>query len=308
MKYAHILAAVTEERWAIREPKLREIVAFLEAQAAGVKFSAEEIEARITQKRDQEVARQDGAVAIIPIRGVIANRMNMMGEISGGTSSEGIARAFKAAMADSSAKAIVFDVDSPGGAVSGADELSSMIFNARGGKPIVAHVNATGASAAYWIASAADEIVVTPTGSVGSIGVLGVHDDISAAMDKAGLKRTIIKAGKFKADGNPYEPLGEDTRSRMQARVNAAYEMFVKAIARNRNVTQSAVRDGFGQGDMVDAEPAVAEGMADRIATLDETLQRFGATLYAPAPKRRALAVQRELRAIDLANYPERAR
>lgn len=308
MKYAHILAALTEERWALREPKLREIVAFLEAQASGMKFSAEEIEARITKSREQEVARQDGAIAIIPIRGVIANRMNMMGEISGGTSSEGIARAFRAALADSAIKAIVFDVDSPGGQVSGTDELSAMIFNARGTKPIVAHVNATAASAAYWIASAAEEVVATSSGLVGSIGVLGVHDDLSAALEKAGIKKTIIKAGKFKASGNPTQPLDEDTAARMQARVDASYDVFVKTVARNRNVALSAVRNGFGQGDMVDAEPALAEGMIDRIGTLDETLQRFGSSLYAPAPKRRALAADRERRAIELAHYPERVR
>lgn len=309
MKYAHILAAFTEERWAMRETKLREIIAFLEAQASGVKFSAEEIaarlpdrdlEARITKAREQDVAQQEGGVAIIPLRGVIANRISMLGEMSGGTSSEGTARAFKAALSDGQVKAIVLDVDSPGGAVSGTDELSSMIFNARGGKPIVAHVNASAASAAYWIASAADEVVVTPSGSVGSIGVFGVHDDVSAALEKVGIKKTIISAGKFKVDGNPYQPLGEDAAARMQARVNAAYDMFVKAVARNRNVAQSKVRDGFGQGDMVDAEPALAEGMIDRIATLDETLRRFGASAYAPAKPRRALAPQRERRALDL--------
>jgi signal peptide peptidase SppA len=300
MKYAHILAAITEERWAMRETKLQEILAFLEAQAGGSKFSAEDIAARITKTREQEVTRADGAVAIIPIRGVIANRMNMMDDISGGTSSEGLARTFRAALGDSAIKAIMFDVDSPGGAVSGTDELSSMIFNARGGKPIVAHVNATAASAAYWIASAADEVVVTPTGSVGSIGVFGVHNDMSAALEKVGIKKTIIKAGKYKAAENPYQPLAEDIAARIQARVDAAYDMFIKAVARNRNVAQSAVREGFGEGGMVDAGPAVAEGMADGIATLDETLQRFGASVYAPAPKRRALAAERERRSLDL--------
>lgn len=301
MKYAHILASITEERWAMREAKLQEIIAFLEAQASGVKFSAEEIEARITKTQEQEVARMEGAVAVLPLRGVIANRMSLMGDISGGTSSESFGRAFQAVLRNTGVKAILIDVDSPGGAVSGADELSSQIFAARGnGKPIVAHVNATAASAAYWIASAADELVVTPTGSVGSIGVFGVHDDVSTALDKLGVKKTIIKAGKFKADGNPFEPLGDDTRGRMQARVDAAYDMFVKAVARNRNVPQTKVRDGFGQGDMVDAAPAVAEGMADRVATLEETLQRFGASTFAPPSKRQAFAPAREKRAIAL--------
>ncbi|MGN6584829.1 MAG: S49 family peptidase, partial [Rhizobiaceae bacterium] len=84
MKYAHILLAVTEERWAIEPSKMQAILDFLTDQASGVKYSAEEIEARLTQKAEKEVARRDGQVAILPLRGVIANRMSMMDDISGG--------------------------------------------------------------------------------------------------------------------------------------------------------------------------------------------------------------------------------
>lgn len=282
MKYAHILLALTEERWAIREEKLVSIIEFMQLQAQGTKFSAEELEARITKTTEQAIARQQGAVAILPLRGVIANRMSLMSEFSGGTSVEGFSRVFQSAVKSEEIKAIVLDVDSPGGAVSGADELSSLIYAARGTKPIIAQVDAMCASAAYWIASAADEIVCTPTGSVGSIGVLGIHQDISGALEQAGIKPTIISAGRFKADGRPEFPLDDASRARMQARVDAAYEMFVKAVARNRNAPQARVRDGFGQGDMVDAGPSLAEGMIDGLATTDETLKRFGASLYAP--------------------------
>jgi signal peptide peptidase SppA len=305
MKYAHILMAVYEERWALQESKLQAILDFLSRQAAGEKFSAEELAARIPQKTEREVARKVGRVALIPVRGVIANRMSMMGDISGGTSNEALASAFQAAVRDEDVKAIVLDVDSPGGAVSGTDELSAMIFAARGVKPIVAHVNATAASAAYWSITGADEVVVTPSGSVGSIGVFGVHDDVSQALEKVGVKKTLISAGKFKTAGNPFAPLDDDTRARMQARVDASYERFVATVARNRRVAVSKVRSGFGQGEMVDAEAAVAEGMADSVATLDETLQRFGVSLYggttqAPPSTRRASAIQRERRALQL--------
>lgn len=300
MKYPHILMAVTDEFWALREEKLLAILEFLSVQASGVKFSAEEIEARISNGRAQEVARQEGSVAILPLRGVIANRISLMGDISGGASAEGFSRALKAALREDTIKAIIIDVDSPGGAVSGSDELSSQIHAARGGKPIIAHVNATAASAAYWIASAADEIVVTPSGSVGSIGVFGIHDDLSAALDKEGIRKTLISAGKYKVEGNPFGPLSDDARERMQARVDAAYERFVRAVSRNRNVSLAAVRDGFGQGAMVDADAALAEGMIDRIATLDETLQRFGAGGDVAPPRRRALAPERQRRAAYL--------
>jgi signal peptide peptidase SppA len=302
VKYAHILMAVTEERWALQEGKLQAILDFLAEQSSGHKLSAEEMAARLPQKVERETARKVGRVALLPLRGVIANRMNMMTDISGGTSSEGFGLAFQAALRDAEIKAIVIDVDSPGGMVSGTAELSQMIFAGRAVKPIVAHVNATAASAAYWIASAATEMVVTASGGVGDIGVYGTHDDVSGALEKAGIKKTIIKAGKFKGSMNPYTPLDDATLQRVQARVDASYATFVADVARNRGVAVARVRDGFGQGDMVDAAQAVAEGMADRIGTLDETLQRFGASLYgAPTettPMRRAGALQREKRAL----------
>lgn len=283
MRYAHILMAVHEELWAMREDKLQAILDFLEVQAAGDKFSPQEIEARIGARTERQTAQADGDVAILPLHGVIANRMSMFDDISGGTSSEAFNQNFQRALRSSTTKAIVLDVNSPGGAVSGSAETSAMIFNARGTKPIVAHVNATCASAAYWIASAADEIVVTPTGSVGSIGVLAVHTDISGAMEKAGVKKTIVKAGQRKADAHPYGPLADEVRDRIQASVDSAYEMFVTDVARNRGVSPDIVRNGFGLGAMVDAREAVEQGMADSVGTLEETLQRFGVSQFGAA-------------------------
>ena len=146
MRYAHILMAVHEELWALREDKLHAILDFLHAQAAGEKFSAEQIEARINRQTEREVARAEGNVAVLPMHGVIANRMSMFDDISGGISSERFGRQFQAAVRDSSVKAIIIDANTPGGAVSGTSELSAMIYNARGTKPIICHVNATLAS------------------------------------------------------------------------------------------------------------------------------------------------------------------
>ena len=302
MRYAHIIAALMEERWAIQHEKMQVIIDFVAQQAAGIKFDAAEIEARIGKGQEQAVARKEGNVAVLPFHGVVSNRMSLMGDISGGTSSEGFGRAFQSAVRDDDVKAIIIDANSPGGAVSGTPELSSMIYSARGTKPIVAHVNANAASACYWAITGADEVVVTPSGQVGSIGVLSIHDDLSAALEKAGIRKTITKAGDLKTDGNPFEPLSEDTKARMQAKVDAAYNMFVRDVARNRNVSLATVREGFGRGDMVDAQQAVSEGMADRVATLDETLQRFGVSLYGTPPqaRRRSFAIEREKRALTL--------
>jgi len=294
MKYAHILLAVASEFWAIDPEKMDQLVAFLALQAAGEKFSAEEVQARITKQQERDVARREGSVAVLPLRGVIANRMNLMSEISGGTSSEGFGKRFDAAVDDAQVKAVIVDVDSPGGVVTGTDELSAKVFAARGKKPIIAHVNGIAASAAYWIATAADEVVVTRSSEVGSIGVIGIHDDVSAALEKLGVKKTLISAGKFKTEGHPFGPLSEEALAHRQERVASYYDDFVRAVARNRNTTLTAVRDGYGQGRMVRAEAAVAEGMADTIATLDETIARFATV---DSSKRR-LAAEREKRAL----------
>ncbi|WP_131193713.1 S49 family peptidase [Lichenihabitans psoromatis] len=306
MKYPHIVAAILSDLWAIEPEKMMAIAEFVALQAAGHKLSAGEIEARIGKQAEADVARRQGAVAVLPLRGVIANRANMMSDISGGTSSEQFGQQFQAALSDDGIKAIVLDVDSPGGTVAGTEELANMIYAGRGQKPIVAQVNARAASAAYWIASAADEIAVTPSGEVGSIGVIGGHKDMSKAMDKAGISNTIITAGKYKGEGHPFGPLDDEAKAFMQSQVDEAYGQFVQTVARNRGASISKVRQGFGQGRMVGASASIGEGMADRVATMNDTLQRFGASLYAApktalrSPGARAFAFERERRAIDL--------
>src|SRR5690606_4285100 len=146
--------------------------------------------------------------------GIVGHRMNQVTDISGpgGTSTEQFGSWFDAALRDPAVSAIVIDVDSPGGTVTGVAELAEQIFEARGKKPIYAIANALAASAAYWIASAAEELWVTPSGDVGSIGVYAMHEDISEMEAEMGLKVTLISAGEYKTEGNPHEPLGDEAR------------------------------------------------------------------------------------------------
>lgn len=278
MKYLHILSAFAAEPWALQREKFQQVTEFLLFKADGGQLSAEELAARVSNKRASEVARKEGAVAVIPVYGVLAQRMDLMSEISGGTSYQSLQRALHAALADDDVKAVVLDIDSPGGSVPGTDELATEIRKLRGGdKPIIAQVNSLAASAAYWLASAADEIVVTPSGRAGSIGVYTAHDDVSAAMEKAGVKRTYISAGEHKVEGNEAEPLPEDARDYIQRLIDHSYDKFVSAVAEGRGVSKSKVLDGFGKGRVFFAEELLDRGMADRIATLDETLARYGA-------------------------------
>jgi HK97 family phage major capsid protein len=163
----------------------------------------------------------------------------------------------------------VLDVDSPGGEAVGASAVSDLIYSARGKKPIIAVANSLMASAAYYIASAADEVVARVDSEIGSIGTYLVHTDRSKADASDGITRTVIKAGKYKAEATSIAPLTDDAREHLQAMVDENYDQFVRAVARNRGTTPDAVRNGYGQGRTHYGARAVLSNLADRVGTLD---------------------------------------
>lgn len=296
MKYSHVVNYVARELWAIEPEKLTEIVSALAFRAAGGELTAEEIQARIGD-RGQPIVSQGRDVAVIPIRGTISHRGGGMAESSGGTSAEGIERMLAQASADPNVGTILLDVDSPGGTVTGIKELAAKIYDVRGkGKRTVALVNGMAASAAYWLASQADEIVSIPSGVSGSIGVYLAHADLSAALEKEGVKMTLISAGKYKVDGGPFEPLSDEARATFQARVDEVYGWFVADVARGRGVDESEVRKGFGEGRAVGAKAALGFGLIDSIATVDATLSRL---VGKSETAMRASVVETELAAED---------
>lgn len=270
-KYARIVKYIEDFPFAMLPSALDAMLEVLHLRLEGRVLTEQEIKAR-TGVVTPPSKRTIGTVAVIPVFGVLAHRMNMMTDISGGTSTEQLASAFNAAVLDPAVTAILLDIDSPGGSVFGIQELADVIYRGRGSKPITAIANATAASAAYWIASSADEILVTPSGQVGSIGVVAVHQDRSKQAEMLGVQHTFITAGKYKASGNDLEPLDDATRADMQKRVDQYYGAFVRAVARGRGVKPEAVRDGFGEGRMVGSSEAVRLGMADGLGTLESTI------------------------------------
>ena len=275
MKYEHIVRAVFGEPWAILPAMYATICEIVLYRADGGTLTAEEIQARLGAQPVRAGAGRSGAIAVLPLYGVISQRMSLMTQASGGTSTEQFGAAFQAQLADPAVSAIVIDIDSPGGSVYGVEELWATIFRARGQKPVVAVADSMAGSAAYWIASAADEIVVTPSGEVGSIGVLAEHIDMSAAAEQAGIKTTLVTAGQFKGEGHPAFPLSTEALGALQGRVNAYYDTFLAGVAKGRGVPAATVRSDFGQGRMVGAKDAVAAGMVDRVGTLQETIDRL---------------------------------
>lgn len=228
-------------------------------------------------------------VALVPVAGLLVNRSvsTWFGTIPG----QDLLRARIAAAADdTNAAAIVLHVDSPGGTVAGTAETAAAVRAAAAVKPVVAVVDALAASAAYWIASQATEIVVVPNGEVGSIGVMAMHQDVSRLMDRIGVTPTVITSARFKAERSPFAPLTDEARANLQASVNEAAEAFMADVAAGRRVTPDTVKSSFGEGRVVTAPQAIKAGMADRIGTLPETLARLAGGAMPQPRRRRAIA------------------
>ncbi len=299
-RYAHVLAAVTRYPWAIADETWAVIQGLLEMRAAGEKLTAEEILAAVGGDREKPATQQFGSVAVLPLRGVMAQHMDGLMAMSGGASTDRYERDVRAALNDPSVEALLLDIHSPGGSLYGVEGLAQTIREGRQRKPIVAVANSLAGSAAYWVASAASEVVAAPGGDVGSIGVFGVHRDLSKVYEQAGLKLTIIKAGKFKAEGGDHEPLSDEVRDRIQARVNAAYDDFIAAVAKGRGVNKTEVRDGYGEGQLLGTKAALKAGLIDRVATAQDTLDRLSTQ-----QGRRAVLQATALRAINATTAQE---
>ncbi len=281
MKYANIMNAFYSTPFAILPEKLAEIRAFLRVKANGGEIDPKEV-AAIAAARRSDGVQMIGRVAVLPVFGVISQRVSMMDRASGGVSTEEIGQTLDNLVADKQVKTIVMAFDSPGGPVTGVPELAAKIRAARDQKRIIGLADPVAASAAYWLISQTSEIYATPSGQVGSIGVLAAHDDITAALEKIGVKTTLVTSAPFKAETYPETPLSEEARADMQAKVDKYHGMFVADIAAGRGTTAHRVGKDFGQGRMLLAKDALDAGMIDRVLTAEQLLAKLAAS---DAPK-----------------------
>jgi capsid assembly protease len=214
-------------------------------------------------------------VAVIPVNGTLMHKSGYIGSQSGATGYDGIAALLDEANSNPSVRAIMLDIDSGGGEVSGVEALANKI-NASP-KPVYAHANEMAASAAYWIASSASKVYLSNTASVGSIGVITVHADYSKQLNNEGVKVTIIQSGKHKAEGNPYEPLPADVREKVQAEIDSLRSIFAGTVAKNRKMTLQAVLDT--EAAMYSGQAAVTAGLADAVLSFDDALKKVQASV-----------------------------
>jgi len=211
-----------------------------------------------------------GEVAVVPLQGAIIRGMGHYG-----TDPDDFRRAVNASAANPKIKQILLYVDSPGGALPGVELAAQAVYAARQVKPVVAITSDYNCSAALWISSQASRVYSTRDGWTGSHGVFRQHVSFAKAAEQAGVECTFIHAGKFKVEGNLWQPLSEEAKSHWQQCVNDTFAEFTAALARGREKSTEHIMQHFGQGRSLTAQQALSAGMIDEIVESDQVLAKM---------------------------------
>ncbi len=214
--------------------------------------------------KDANAASIRDGVAVIKVSGPLFRYANLMTRICGATSYELLAQDFNKAVQNPNIKGILLDIDSPGGEVNGCSELSDMIYQARGTKPIIAYASGACCSGAYWIASACDKILAADTAILGSIGVVSIFE-------KDDEDKTIEIVSSQSPNKRP-DINTEEGKAKIQARVDELAEVFIAKVARNRGITSVDVVKNFGAGDVSVGQHAVRNGLADGLSSFEDII------------------------------------
>lgn len=204
-------------------------------------------------------------VAVIPVSGTLVSRGAWVGQSSGLTSYEGLRAQIDAAADDPEVRAVALEIDSFGGEVAGLFDLCARVRALRAVKPVRAYLADCAYSAAYALAAQADRIVISQTGGAGSIGVVVMHVDMSAALAEGGLAVTLIHAGAHKVDGNPYQPLPDAVRAALQTDIDAMRQAFADAVAAGRPALPADAALAT-EARCYTGAAAIAAGLADDLA------------------------------------------
>lgn len=228
--------------------------------------------------RAPRLLSQVGDVGVISISGSLTNTDSWINEFIGATGYPEIRDALVHAVNDVGVKAIVLDINSGGGAVSGVSDTADLIKKIDTQvKPVHAFSDGVIASAAYWLGSSARSLDIGKVTEAGSIGVLTVHKEYSQALKNEGINATVLRAGEFKALGNPYEALGDKAKAEIQGQLDQMYGMFVQHVADARGVTYPVADQKMGQGRVFLGQSAVDVGLADSISSFDAVVSKVQA-------------------------------
>lgn len=261
-KPERLIKFAQDQLWAILPESLEQIMTIANRQHEG---DLEAVAARLGRPLDntRTVTVRDGT-AIIPVHGPIFRYADFFTAISGGATIEQLALDLTEADENPQIDQIILDLDTPGGMVAGVSEFAKMVRDTK--TPVIAYVSNQAASAGYWIASAADEIVLTDTGMVGSIGVVS---KFNTSKDKDTLEIVSSQSPYKRPDINT-----ETGRAHVQSSIDMLADIFIETVANNRGASIDTVLNDFGQGGMLIGELAVQAGMADSVGTLESLIGR----------------------------------
>lgn len=225
----------------------------------------------IHEKDARKPSLDKDGVLTVPIVGGLYHRGNDFDAMSGVQSYSGLQNELVAAMDDPAVKAILFDIDSPGGEAGGCFSFAETVKTMRQKKPIWAVANSGAASAAYAIGSACTKFYAASDAMVGSIGVVWLHMDHSGMLAKEGLVASYVYAGKHKTDGNPFEPLEGDAKAEIQRLIDDRYQQFVSLVASNRSMSAEAIKKTEAKEYL--ASEAAELGLIDGVKSYAEVRQ-----------------------------------
>lgn len=253
------LDAIMGELWAITPEAMQQIIAIAQRTNESPELVAAQLGRPLDNTRTVDVR---GTTAVIPVVGPIFRYANLFTDISGATSIEVLSTDFQQALTDPSVHNIVLNVDSPGGQASGVGEFADMVRASS--KPVTAYVGNMAASAGYWIAAAAHEVVINKAAEVGSVGaVMRVMRDQST------------NAIEIVSSQSPLKRAGVDTeagRAELQARVDALAQVFVESVASFRGVDVQTALEQFGKGGIKVGANAIKAKMADRLSSFEQVI------------------------------------
>jgi protease-4 len=231
-------------------------------------------------------------IAVVPVEGMIANTRGFNPLGPGENKLSLLQQQLDRAAGDRSVRAVVLRINSPGGTVTGSDAIYELVrrFREKTGKPIVASVQEVGASGAYYIALASDEIFAQPTSVVGSIGVIFNAVSIEGSLRMLGVRTEAIKSGQMKDMGSPFHNLTNDERVIMQALVDEYFERFESLVAKHRKLEGKKL-DAVTDGRVFSGAQGLERGLIDQLGTLDDAIDR--ARTLASVPKARAVMYRR---------------
>jgi capsid assembly protease len=261
----NVIAALHALNWAIRPEALRQLLEISKRE----NIVTEALEAKLGQPvNDEELMTVRDGIATIPVSGPLFRYANLFTQISGATAYATLATDLQLALEMPQVRSIILSIDSPGGEVNGCAEFADLVFAARGRKPIVAYISGDGCSAAYWIASAADEIVVAQTSIVGCIGTVATLVDDSAADEMMGIRQIEIVSSQTPKKRLP--ALSGEAQAQVQTMVDDLAQVFIESIAKFRGVGPDVVLSNYGEGGVFVGDAAVSQGLADRLGSYEE--------------------------------------